>query len=122
MEDSDSAGGNSQLTDWVIENLESANSSITSFERTIRFQDRACVLEKSESCPPVRSTLVASNQDDNNDDDLQTIRLLVGQNGWGTGDHPTTSGAQWWRLLCLIWCLVPGAWCCCVSLESDLMK
>jgi hypothetical protein len=26
--------------------------------------------------------------DNNNNDDLQPIRLLVGRNGWGTGVHP----------------------------------
>jgi ribosomal protein L11 methylase PrmA len=36
------------------------------------------------------------NKDDDKEDDLQTIRLLVGRNGWGTGIHPTTR-------LCLEW-------------------
>jgi hypothetical protein len=96
----DSARGNSQLTDWVIENLESADSSITS-SSSVKAGENDTIPGSGLCIGKVRilpagSTLLANNQDDNNDDDLQTIRLLVGRNGWGTGVHPTTR-------LCLEW-------------------
>ena len=90
---------NSQITDWVIEGLESEGNSITS-SSNIKAGENDTIPKQGLCIGKVR-ILPAGYDDDNDDDnhindDLQPIRLLVGRNGWGTGVHPTTR-------LCLEW-------------------
>lgn len=82
----------SRLTEWVVENLETPDSRITSSSVT-----RA---GENDSLPPTGLTvgklrILAADAPLIEDNDMP-IRLLVGRNGWGTGVHPTTR-------LCLEW-------------------
>eukprot|EP00571_Detonula_confervacea_P005335 CAMPEP_0172313216 /NCGR_PEP_ID=MMETSP1058-20130122/19709_1 /TAXON_ID=83371 /ORGANISM="Detonula confervacea, Strain CCMP 353" /LENGTH=305 /DNA_ID=CAMNT_0013026831 /DNA_START=102 /DNA_END=1016 /DNA_ORIENTATION=- len=97
------ASTKSDLTDWVIEDLEDDGQSITSAD--------PIKAGEGDTLPTDGLTIgkmkifAASQQDieqnDNNndtDDDelLYPIYLLLGRNGWGTGVHPSTR-------LCLEW-------------------
>jgi 2-polyprenyl-3-methyl-5-hydroxy-6-metoxy-1,4-benzoquinol methylase len=86
------------ITDWVVENLESGNSSITS-KSTVKAGENDTLPETGLCIGKVRILASDSNNpygDTTNHDPLIPIRLLVGRNGWGTGVHPTTR-------LCLEW-------------------
>jgi ribosomal protein L11 methyltransferase len=108
---SSSSSSNSRpLTDWVIENLEDSDSSITSSSSVqagendtlpatgleianLRILAASAAYDNDNSSAPSPT----SRENNNNDDDkYPPIRLLVGRNGWGTGVHPTTR-------LCLEW-------------------
>jgi ribosomal protein L11 methyltransferase len=95
--DDDGSGSATQLTDWVVENLESAESSITSTSSVKAGENDT--IPTSGLCIgkvrilPAGTTYHVTNNDN---DHLYPIRLLVGRNGWGTGVHPTTR-------LCLEW-------------------
>jgi ribosomal protein L11 methylase PrmA len=80
---------NSELTDWVIENLESDDSSITS-SSTVKAGEGDTLPETGLLIGEVR--IFAANADDTvvANQDEHPIRLLVGRNGWGTGVHPST--------------------------------
>lgn len=92
-----SISGSSSITDWVVENLESGNNTITS---------RSAVMAGENDTLPAaglcigKVRILASDSNYSNigteADFLVPIRLLVGRNGWGTGVHPTTR-------LCLEW-------------------
>jgi len=89
----ESKGGESKLTDWVVENL----GEVTS-ESSTRAGDNdwlppggLIIANKFRVLPSTATT-----ENDNDDELLYPIRLLLGQNGWGTGVHPTTT-------LCLKW-------------------
>lgn len=94
----------SQLTDWVIENLEGDGSSVTS-SSNIKAGENDILPESGLLVGTFRilaagaPNVVTADEDDNdNKNNIQPIRLLVGRNGWGTGVHPTTR-------LCLEWLL-----------------
>lgn len=86
----------SQVTDWVVENLEASGSNITSSSST--------KAGENDTLPPSglligRVRVLAADSTSSSHDAGEseaTIRLLVGRNGWGTGVHPTTR-------LCLEW-------------------
>lgn len=82
------------ITDWIVENLESENSTITS--RSAVKAGENDTLPISGLCIGNVRILAADSALGNSDDDLFPIRLLLGRNGWGTGVHPTTR-------LCLEW-------------------
>jgi len=86
-------GGSSKLTEWVVENLESEGSSITS-SSTIKAGENDSLPESGLCIGKVR--ILAADSSFEAVDDLQPIKLLIGRNGWGTGVHPTTR-------LCLEW-------------------
>jgi hypothetical protein len=97
---SDSDSNNSQLTDWVIEGLESEGNRITS-SSSVKAGENDIIPGSGLCIGKVRILPAGYNDNNDNDndsinDDLQPIRLLVGRNGWGTGVHPTTR-------LCLEW-------------------
>jgi 2-polyprenyl-3-methyl-5-hydroxy-6-metoxy-1,4-benzoquinol methylase len=87
--------GSGAITDWVVQNLESSNSTITS---------RSSVKAGENDTLPVDGLVIGnlrilasdSDYESEDNDDCIPIRLLVGRNGWGTGVHPTTR-------LCLEW-------------------
>jgi len=91
----------SQLTDWVVENLESGEDgsacSITSLS-TSKAGENDTIPERGLAVGPVRVVAAGCDGDTDVDDSdhLVPIRLLLGRNGWGTGVHPTTR-------LCLEW-------------------
>lgn len=90
----------SQLTTWVVENLESSGETITS-SSTVQAGENDTLPVDGLCIGSVRILAADSPFDENtssNDDNnyLQSIRLLMGRNGWGTGVHPTTR-------LCLEW-------------------
>mmetsp|Transcript_4737 Transcript_4737/g.9154 ORF Transcript_4737/g.9154 Transcript_4737/m.9154 type:complete len:335 (-) Transcript_4737:187-1191(-) len=106
------ASTNSELTDWVIEDLEDDNQSITSAD-PIKAGEGDTLPANGLAIGKVK-IFGASNSpeyeyDDNDttinerndgsyniDDGFYPIYLLLGRNGWGTGVHPTTR-------LCLEW-------------------
>jgi ribosomal protein L11 methylase PrmA len=83
----------SQLTDWVIANLENDSSQITS-SSTSRAGENDTLPPQGLCMAKVR--ILAADSPLPQEDDYYHIRLLVGRNGWGTGVHPTTR-------LCLEW-------------------
>jgi len=89
----------SQLTDWVIENLEGDGSSVTS-SSSIKAGENDTLPESGILVGTFRILAAGApnvvTTDDDDDKNIQSIRLLVGRNGWGTGVHPTTR-------LCLEW-------------------
>lgn len=85
-----------QLTDWVVENLESDDSRITS-SSTTKAGENDTLPSSGLVIGTVRILAAdATWDDDNKETDIVPIRLLLGRNGWGTGVHPTTR-------LCLEW-------------------
>ena len=83
----------SDLTDWVIENLED-NGSITSADAVKAGEGDTL---PSDGLAIGKCRIFAAAADQSNDDDgLYPIYLYLGRNGWGTGVHPTTR-------LCLEW-------------------
>lgn len=95
------APGN-QLTDWVVENLEEGNSSITS-SSDIQAGENDTLPVSGLVIGSMR-ILAADAAVDETDDTHFPIRLLLGRNGWGTGVHLTTR-------LCLEWL--------CLRLQGD---
>ena len=98
----DNNNKSSQLTDWVIENLEDDDNKITSSSK-IKAGENDTLPPEGLCMARVRILAAESTfvEDDENDNEEQEeyyypIRLLVGRNGWGTGVHPTTR-------LCLEW-------------------
>jgi SAM-dependent methyltransferase len=84
------------ITDWVVQNLEGNNSTITS-RSTVKAGENDTLPEEGLVIGNLR--ILASDSSFSRDDanpDILPIRLLVGRNGWGTGVHPTTR-------LCLEW-------------------
>lgn len=107
---SSSSTTDSDLTDWVIEDLEDDGQSITSIDPiqagegdTLPVDGLAIgkvkIFASSHSpechCDDTNFTNESDNTDDA-DDDYYPIYILLGRNGWGTGVHPTTR-------LCLEW-------------------
>ena len=84
----------SELTDWVVENLED-NGSITS-EDTVKAGEGDTLPKDGLAIGKCRVFAAAADQSIHNDDGLYPIYLYLGRNGWGTGVHPTTR-------LCLEW-------------------
>ena len=86
----------SELTDWVIENLEE-NGSITSTD-VIKAGEGDTLPRDGLIVGKCRVFAAAAKTDDesNRNDELYPIYLYLGRNGWGTGVHPTTR-------LCLEW-------------------
>lgn len=84
----------SDLTDWVVENLED-NGSITSAD-TVKAGEGDTLPKDGLAIGKCRVFAAAADQSINNDDGLYPIYLYLGRNGWGTGVHPTTR-------LCLEW-------------------
>jgi ribosomal protein L11 methylase PrmA len=89
------------ITDWVIENLESNESSITSASTSIAGEndtlpfDGLCI--GNVRILPSDTEFVCNNSTNETTTKLyKPIKLLVGRNGWGTGVHPTTR-------LCIEW-------------------
>lgn len=90
------ASDGSDLTDWVIENLEDDGKSITSVD-SVKAGEGDTLPVDGLAIGKVR-VFAASHQSDSsssNDEEIP-IYLLLGRNGWGTGVHPTTR-------LCLEW-------------------
>ncbi|KAL7433600.1 hypothetical protein ACHAXM_003619 [Skeletonema potamos] len=83
----------SDLTDWVIENLED-NGSITSAD-AVKAGEGDTLPRDGLVVGKCRIFAAAADQS-NYDDELYPIYLYLGRNGWGTGVHPTTR-------LCLEW-------------------
>lgn len=83
----------SDLTDWVIENLED-NGSITSADAVKAGEGDT--LPKDGLVVGKCRVFAAAAVQSNDDDGLYPIYLYLGRNGWGTGVHPTTR-------LCLEW-------------------
>lgn len=92
------------LTEWVIENLEEDGNSITSSD-PIKAGEGDTIPADGLAIGKIRvfaSAAVAAAVDEGGDDagddeeSLIPIRILVGRNGWGTGIHPTTR-------LCIEW-------------------
>jgi SAM-dependent methyltransferase len=88
-------GTGTKLTDWVVENLESQGSSITSSSETKAGENDTIPLE-GLCIANVRVLAADSSFIQTEGDAFHPIRLLVGRNGWGTGVHPSTR-------LCLEW-------------------
>lgn len=91
-------GKQSELTDWVIENLEDDNKSITSSDAE-RAGEGDILPREGLVVGKCRVFAAAySNEVQNSaaDDGLYPIYLYLGRNGWGTGVHPTTR-------LCIEW-------------------
>lgn len=93
----------SQLTDWVVANLENDSSKITSASSSRAGEND--MLPPEGLCMAGVRVLTAdspwlskeeNDKVDTDNTDYYPIRLLVGRNGWGTGVHPTTR-------LCLEW-------------------
>ena len=87
---------------WVIENLESTDSAITSSSKSMAGENDTLPIDGlcigNVRILPSDTEYVVDNTSTN---DTTTkyytpIKLLVGRNGWGTGVHPTTR-------LCLEW-------------------
>ena len=94
---------NGDITDWVIENLESNDSTITSASTSMAGEndtlpfDGLCI--GSVRILPSNTEYFDNNRQMNEtttNDYYIPIKLLVGRNGWGTGVHPTTR-------LCVEW-------------------
>lgn len=88
----------SQLTEWVIENLESKDNKITSSSVT-QAGEGDTLPREGLFIGRVRVIAADAELANNTEQDngfVRSIRLLVGRNGWGTGVHPTTR-------LCLEW-------------------
>lgn len=84
----------SSITDWVVENLEDSDSSITE-SSAVKAGENDTLPLSGLPIGPFR--ILASDADQETDEQgLKPIRLLLGRNGWGTGVHPTTR-------LCLEW-------------------
>ena len=85
-----------KLTEWVVENLESEGSSITSSSTTRAGENDT--LPTTGLCIGRMRILPAGTELPKDDETslYYNIRLLVGRNGWGTGVHPSTR-------LCLEW-------------------
>jgi len=82
------------LTDWVVENLEEEESSITSSSSTQAGEGDTLPIGGLEIGD---FRVLAADQDWSDSQDEKTlIRLLVGRNGWGTGVHPTTRMCMEW--------------------------
>ena len=84
----------SRLTEWVVENLESQGETITS-SSTVKAGEND-TLPINGLCIGDFRILAAESPFDDQNDNLQSMRLFMGRNGWGTGVHPTTR-------LCLEW-------------------
>ena len=87
-------------SDWVVENLESDDSQITS-SSSVKAGENDTLPEGGLRIANLRILASESRHDatlnnDENDSLYPPIRLLVGRNGWGTGVHPTTR-------LCIEW-------------------
>lgn len=86
----------SSITEWVVENLEDSESSITETSSVKAGENDTLPL----SGLPIGSFRIFASDAEgakrDQVDGLLPIRLLVGRNGWGTGVHPTTR-------LCLEW-------------------
>ena len=104
------SASNSDLTEWVVENLESSGS-ITSVDDIKAGEGdtlpadgltigkvKIFAASHSPEYDDDRNSNNASKNQNNivDDDDFYPIYLLLGRNGWGTGVHPTTR-------LCLEW-------------------
>lgn len=89
------AAGINSITDWVVENLEDDNNSITSFSSS-KAGENDTLPEWGLCVGSVRVLASDSKFQPKADDPQIPIRLLVGRNGWGSGVHPTTR-------LCLEW-------------------
>jgi SAM-dependent methyltransferase len=88
--------GGGVITEWVVQNLEANNSSITS-RSPVKAGENDTLPEQGLVIGNLR--ILASDSSfllDDANPDVLPIRLLVGRNGWGTGVHPTTR-------LCLEW-------------------
>ena len=85
----------SQLTDWVVENLETPEETITTYS-TVQAGENDTLPVKGLCIDKVRILAADAPYDTADDASLHPIRLLLGRNGWGTGVHPTTR-------LCLEW-------------------
>lgn len=86
----------SQLTGWVIENLESDDRKVTSSSITQAGEGDTLPLE---GLVIGRVRVMAADAEPLKEQEnglIRPIRLLLGRNGWGTGVHPTTR-------LCLQW-------------------
>jgi len=81
------------ITDWVVEGLESGNSTITC-SSAIQVGENDTLPESG--LPIAKFRILASGMKCDDDDDLMPIRLLLARNGWGSGTHPTSR-------LCLEW-------------------
>ena len=96
-----------EASDWVVENLESDNSTITTTS-AVQAGENDTLPAGGLYIANLRILASEAHDDDDeadsatdNDHSTSTllyppIRLLVGRNGWGTGVHPTTR-------LCLEW-------------------
>jgi 2-polyprenyl-3-methyl-5-hydroxy-6-metoxy-1,4-benzoquinol methylase len=83
------------ISEWVIENLETNNDTITSRSTTTAGENDT--LPKDGLCiGNVRVLTSDSDYVSKDNEKYVPIRLLVGRNGWGTGVHPTTR-------LCVEW-------------------
>ena len=92
------------ITDWVIENLESDENRITSVSTSMAGEndtlpvDGLCIgnirVLPSDTQYDCQST--ARTNENNAHRSYIPIKLFVGRNGWGTGVHPTTR-------LCIEW-------------------
>ena len=86
------------ITDWVIENLESNDSIISSASKSMAGEndtlpvDGLCI--GKVRILPSDTDYVCKNE--TTTEYYMPIKLLVGRNGWGTGVHPTTR-------LCIEW-------------------
>lgn len=80
----------SMISDWLIQNLESNKEQVTSISSTMAGENDTIPMNGLMIGPfriiPAGSKIVEND----NDNDIKTIRLLLGRNGWGTGIHPTT--------------------------------
>uniref|UniRef100_A0A7S2M2C6 ETFB lysine methyltransferase n=1 Tax=Skeletonema marinoi TaxID=267567 RepID=A0A7S2M2C6_9STRA len=87
----------SDLTDWVIENLED-NGSITSSDAVKAGEGDTLPKDGLVigRCRVFAALQRDQSNDDDDDDEFYPIYLYLGRNGWGTGVHPTTR-------LCLEW-------------------
>lgn len=81
------------ITEWVVQGLESGNSTVTSTSAIIAGENDTL---PEFGIPIAKVRVLASGSKYSDKDGLVPIRLLVGRNGWGTGVHPTTR-------LCLEW-------------------
>lgn len=83
----------SRVTNWVVENLESSSSRITSSSSVKAGENDTLPsvgLVIGEDGKQVRILPSGSTTYDADVDAIPVVRLLLGRNGWGTGVHPTT--------------------------------
>lgn len=90
----DSRSKQSRVTDWVVENLEDSDKKITQMDSQKAGENDTLPPDLQIAGFHIQAAAATSNEDSQDNPscsaEKNTIRLLLGRNGWGTGVHPTT--------------------------------